>query len=122
MGRSQINWPLYNKSLKNRGKITFWFSENVATSWYNKEKTGNLGASQTYSQSAIDTLSLIRFKFSLTLREAQGFAESPAELMALTVIIPDYTTLSRRLAGANDELQAKSLVENQYTLLSTQRD
>lgn len=107
MGRSQINWPLYNKSLRNRGKITFWFSKDVAKSWYCKEKTGNRGASNTYSQSAIDTLSLVRFKFGLTLRETQGFAESLAELMQLSIGIPDYTTLGRRLAAANDDIAAK---------------
>jgi hypothetical protein len=38
--------------------------------------SGNCGASNTYSQSHVDALSLIRFKFGLTLRETQGFAES----------------------------------------------
>lgn len=33
MGKS-INWSEYNKSLVNRGKITFWFSEDIVESWY----------------------------------------------------------------------------------------
>lgn len=107
MGRSQINWPLYNNSLKNRGKITFWFSKDVIKSWYNQQKTGARGSSNRYSQAAIDTISIIRFKFGLTLREAQGFAESLKELMSLSVSIPDYTTLSRRLAAASDDIKAK---------------
>lgn len=107
MGRSQINWPLYNKSLVERGKITFWFSEDVEKSWYNKKKSGGRGASNTYSQAAIDALSLVRFRFALTLRETQGFAESLAELMGLNVDIPDYTTLCRRLLSASQDIAAK---------------
>lgn len=107
MGRSHINWPLYNKSLVNRGKITFWFSKDLAKCWYNKKKSGGRGASDTYSQSAIDALHLIRFRFCLTLRETQGFATSLAELMSLSVDVPDYTTLCRRLDGASKNIAAK---------------
>lgn len=107
MGRSHINWPLYNKSLVNRGKITFWFSKDLAKCWYNKEKTGGRGASDTYSNSAIEALQLIRFRFGLTLRETQGFAMSLTELMGISVDVPDYTTLSRRLSGANKNISAK---------------
>lgn len=107
MGRSQINWPLYNKSLVNRGNITFWFPKDLAKCWYNKQKSGGRGASNTYSQAAIDALSLIRFKFGLTLREAQGFGASLAELMKLSVRVPDYTTLCRRLDDVSQNIAAK---------------
>lgn len=107
MGRSQINWPLYNKSLVNRGNITFWFSKDLAKCWYNKKKSGNRGASNTYSQAAIDALSLIRFRFKLTLRETQGFGSSLTELMKLSVKVPDYTTLCRRLEQASPAIAAK---------------
>lgn len=107
MGRSQINWPLYNTALRNRGNITFWFSKDIAKSWYNKEKSGGRGASNTYSQAAIDVLSLVRFRFGLTLRATQGFAMSLVELMRLSVKIPDYTTLGRRLDKASRNIAAK---------------
>jgi hypothetical protein len=107
MGRSQINWPLYNKSLINRGNITFWFSKDMAKCWYNKRKSGSRGASNTYSQSAIDALSLIRFRFRLTLRETQGFGSSLTELMGICVRVPNYTTLCRRLAKVSRSIAAK---------------
>jgi hypothetical protein len=107
MGRSQINWPLYNKSLVNRGNITFWFSKDLAKCWYNKKKSGGRGASHTYSQAAIDALSLIRFKFGLALRETQGFGSSLAELMKLSVRVPDYTTLCRRLKKLSKDIATK---------------
>lgn len=107
MGRSQINWSLCNTALRNRGNITFWFSKDIAKSWYNKEKSGNRGASDTYSQAAIDVLSLIRFRWGLTLRATQGFPMSLTELMKLSVKIPDYTTLGRRLGKASRNITAK---------------
>jgi len=30
------NWNQYNKSLKNRGSITFWFSPEAIEKWYSK--------------------------------------------------------------------------------------
>jgi hypothetical protein len=108
MGRSQINWPLYNRSLVNRGKITFWFSKDTAKLWYNKQKSVRPGASYTYSHSAIEALSVVRFRFGLTLRETQGFAESLAELMKLDVEVPDYSTLCRRLEKVAVDLKAKA--------------
>lgn len=107
MGRSQINWPLYNRSLVSRGNITFWFSKDVSKSWYNNDKSGGRGASNTYSQAAIDAISLIRFRFGLTLRETQGFAQSLVALMKLSVDVPDYTTLCRRLEQVSQNLAAK---------------
>ena len=109
MGRSHINWPLYSNSLINRGKITFWLSKDLSKGWYNKKKTGSRGASHTYSPSAIEALSLIRFKFKLTLRETQGFALSLEGLMGLGVKIPNYSTLARRLKGCCQKLKAKIL-------------
>ena len=32
-----INWKSYNKELVKRGSITFWFSDEVADSWYCQE-------------------------------------------------------------------------------------
>jgi hypothetical protein len=107
MGRSHTNWPLYSNSLVNRGNITFWFPKDLSKCWYNEKKSGCPGASYTYSQSAIDAISLIRFKFKLTLRETQGFVMSLGELMGLGVKIPHYSTLARRLKGCCQKLKAK---------------
>jgi hypothetical protein len=28
------NWPAYNEALKSRGKITFWFTDDIINQWY----------------------------------------------------------------------------------------
>ena len=99
-----INWPLYNRSLVNRGKITFWFSEEITESWWAKPN-GKPGAQPIYSDSAIEAISILRFRFSLDLRATQGFAESIIELMNLAVDVPDYSTLCRRLQRISPKIK-----------------
>jgi hypothetical protein len=101
---NSINWSSYNKSLISRGKITFWFDKSVINSWY-AVPNGRPGAQSTYSDTAIETLSILRFKFGLKLRCTQGFAESLIELMGLPLEIPNYTTLCRRLGKISLKLQ-----------------
>lgn len=103
MGNS-INWKEYNKSLVNRGKITFWFSPDIAQSW-SAPPSGRPGAQPRYSDIAIETISVLRFKFGLKLRCTQGFAESLVKLMGLDIKIPDYTTLCRRLEKISPKLE-----------------
>ena len=80
----------------NRGKITFWFSEEVVNSWW-AEPSGKPGAQPIYSDTAIETISILRFRFSLDLRATQGFAQSIVEMIGLDIEVPDYSTLCRRL-------------------------
>lgn len=56
-------------------------------------------SSRTYTDRAIEVLSILRFKFSLTLRETESFAESIFKGMGLSMDIPSYSTLCRRLGS-----------------------
>jgi hypothetical protein len=104
---SKINWSSYNTALKNRGNISFWFSEDVVDSWYAIPDARKKGAPFLYSSSAIEVLNVIRFRFGMKLRETQGFAESIKKLMDIDVQIPDYTTLSRRMNTLMPEIRQK---------------
>ena len=108
MGKS-INWKSYNKSLVNRGRVTFWFSEDAISSWY-ASPTGKPGAQPRYSDIAIETLSVLRFKFGLKLRCTQGFSQSLVDLLGLDIEIPNYTTLCRRLEKISPRL--KKMIES----------
>ncbi|MEM7758000.1 MAG: IS5 family transposase [Cyanobacteria bacterium P01_A01_bin.40] len=106
------NWSEYNAGLKQRGSITFWLSTNVIEKWLLQEKTGRRGASRTYSDIAIATISTVKSIFSLGGRQTQGFLESLFELMNLDVPVPDHSTVSRRLSSLEIELpvnKSKSL-------------
>ena len=105
MGNS-IDWKSYNRNLINRGSITFWFAPDIIDQWM-APSSGKRGAPTFYSEAAIEVLSIIRFRFSLTLRSTQGFAESLMELMGVALPVPNYTTLCRRLNGLTVHLQGK---------------
>lgn len=88
------NWPEYEKSLRARGDITLWLSQDAIDAW-TPAKTGTLGGQPIYSDIAIETVLTLRLVFHLPLRQAEGFLGSILTLMGLDLPCPDHTTLSR---------------------------
>ena len=88
------NWSEYDRSLRARGDITFWFSEEAIGAWAAKQN-GRPGRQRRYSALAIETVLTLRLLFHLPLRQAEGFVDSIVSMMNLTLPIPDHTTLSR---------------------------
>jgi Transposase DDE domain len=89
-----IEWSRYNNTLVDRGKLTLWVPEALGEDWLCNDESG-----RTYTDRAIEVLSILRFKFGLTLRETEGFARSIFEWMGLCLQVPDYSTLCRRLGS-----------------------
>lgn len=98
------NWSEYNVSLKLRGSITFWLTDEVIDQWVNQQKTGRRGASNTYSDITIQFMVTIQSLFSLAGRQTEGFVESIFQLMDLDLPVPDHSTISRRLQKLNVQL------------------
>jgi len=101
------NWSEYNAGLKARGSLTFWIDEEAIAQWLNKEKTGKAGASNTYSDLAIETVMMIKSIYRLAGRQAVGFVESVFKLMEIDLSVPDHSTLSRRLGTLTISLSVK---------------
>lgn len=95
------NWSQYDAALKQRGSLTFWLSEEVIEQWLNHEKTGRKGASNTYSDLAIQLMATLQILFNLPGRQTEGFLESIFALMGIEMPVPDHSTLSRRLGKLN---------------------
>ncbi len=89
------NWTEYNNRLRQRGDITIWFTEAAIAEWH-RIKTGIRGRLQKYSNLAIETALLIRQVFHLPLRQTEGFMNSLTGIMKVDIIIPDFSSLSRR--------------------------
>lgn len=110
------NWSDYNASLAARGSLTLWVSPEVLLAWKNKEKSGKRGASNTYSDLAIETLLTLKSVYRLALRQMIGFAGSLFELMSVELELPHYSILSRRASqlsvdlGVNQAQQARHVV------------
>lgn len=91
-----IEWSRYNSTLVDRGKLTLWVPQDLTENWYCSDES-----SRTYTDRAIEVLSILRFKFGLTLRETEGFAKSIFEWIGLKLDVPSYSTLCRRLGSLN---------------------
>ena len=91
------NWADYDKSLRDRGDITLWISQDAIDAWL-APKSGKRGAQPIYADIAIETALTLRLLFRLPLRQAEGFLGSVLKLMGLALPCPDHTTLSRRNA------------------------
>ena len=85
----------YNQVLIGRGRITFWFDEEVASAWRSKDPSGRPGTPSIYS-TAIHGALVLKEVFHLSLRATQGFRASLVNLMELDFPMLNYSTLSRR--------------------------
>lgn len=92
------NWAAYNESLRRRGDLTVWVSEDVQCLWSASRRMSR-GGQPKYSDLAITLCLTLRVVYGLPLRQTQGLMRSVAALMGLDVLVPDFSTLSRRSKG-----------------------
>lgn len=90
------NWKEYNTALVQRGNLTLWFDDGAIALWQSQERTGQRGAPQTYSETAILCGLTLAAVYRLPLRAAQGMLLALVEMLKLSLPVPDYSTLCRR--------------------------
>lgn len=111
MGKSRnkiSNWSQYNKSLINRGSITFWMDDKAITNWINKERHGGRGRSNQFSELAIETSLTLKSLFNLPLRATEEFINSIFSLMGLNLASPGYSCMSKRAKTVNIQYKRAS--------------
>src|SRR5262252_8097587 len=91
------NWPAYNAALSGRGSLTLWVDEAAIRSWRYTGPTQR-GAQYHYADTAISCVLTLRAVYHLALRAAEGLARSVFALLAVSLPVPSYSTLSRRAA------------------------
>ena len=91
------NWPAYDASLRQRGSLTVWFTDEAIAAWAAEPRTTR-GGQPWYSPLAILTALTLRAVFRLAYRQAEGLLGSVIGLLGLSLRVPDHTTLSRRAA------------------------
>ena len=89
------NWREYDASLRQRGSLTVWFSDEAIAAWRAEPRTTR-GGQASYSPLAITTGLTIRAVFRLALRQTEGLIGSLIGLLGLDLPVPDHSTLSRR--------------------------
>src|ERR1700733_5965325 len=93
--RKVTNWADYNASLRQRGSLTLWFSEEAIAGWRAAPRTTR-GGQPWYSPLAILTALTLRTVFRLALRQTEGLIGSIISLLGLSLAVPTFSTLSRR--------------------------
>lgn len=92
------NWSEYNNALINRGNLDFLIEEAIANdAFLIPNKTGCVGRPKRYSDDLILLILAIREFFKLPLRQTVGYAAWLFGKLHLIYLLPDYTTLSRRM-------------------------
>lgn len=95
------NWPDYNKSLENRGNITFMISDEVISNWYSNS-VPQQGAQERYSDTCIEAIMMFKTVFRLPYRQARGFTLGILKLMQLDYLdVPSFTQVNRRFRSLN---------------------
>ena len=89
------NWREYDASLRQRGSLTVWFSDEAIAAWRAEPRTTR-GGQASYSPLAITTALTLRAVFRLALRQTEGLIGSLIGLLGLELPVPDHSTLSRR--------------------------
>ena len=89
------NWAEYDASLRQRGSLTVWFSDDAIAAWRAAPRTTR-GGQPWYAPLAITTALTLRAVFRLALRQTEGLIGSILHLLGLDLSVPDHSTLSRR--------------------------
>ena len=90
-----MNSAAYDASLRQRGSLTVWFTDEAVEGWRAEPRT-TPGGQPWYSPLAILTALTLRAVFRLALRQTEGLIGSIIGLLGLALTVPDHTTLSRR--------------------------
>ena len=89
------NWAEYDASLRQRGSLTVWFTDEAIQAWQAEPRT-TPGGQPHYSTLAITTALTMGMVFGLALRQTEGLIGSVIALLGLDLAVPDHSTLSRR--------------------------
>src|SRR3954471_14690215 len=93
--RKVTNWRDYDESLRRRGSVTVWFSDEAVEAWEAERRTSR-GGQPAYSDRAILTALTFKAVFRLPFRQTEGLIGSVIGLLGLDLAVSDHTTRCRR--------------------------
>ena len=103
------NWAEYDESLRRRGDLTVWISDDALALWSAPPRM-TPGGQPVYSDLAIELCLTFGMVFKQPLRQTEGLMRSIAGLLKVEIVVPHFTTLSRRGNGLT--LSAKAAPKN----------
>src|SRR5436305_13433888 len=85
--RKVTNWPAYDTSLRQRGSLTAWFTDEAIAACTAEPRTTR-GGQLWYSPLTILTALTLRAVFRLALRQTEGLVGSLMCLLRLDLPVP----------------------------------
>lgn len=113
------NWSDYNRSLRARGSLSFWISEELIDNWVATQKSGERGRSPHYTEAAILAMMQLKFVFHPAGRQTCGLLLSIFRLLEVSQPVPDQSTLSRRMAGTEAGLPVQPSVRPRHLVFDS---
>ena len=98
-------WKKYNKSLVNRGSITFWVDPDFLK---NHPGTESTKGRPRYKKTIIQTGWLLKTLYHLTFRSLEGFFNSLLKIIGADLISPDYSLFCKRSRDVEEILKKLS--------------
>src|SRR3954462_11447481 len=93
--RKVTNWRDDDESLRRRGSVTVWFSDEAVEAWEAERRTSR-GGQPEYSDLAILTALTFKAVFRLAYRQTEGLIGSVIGLLGLGLPVPGHSTPCRR--------------------------
>ena len=87
------NWAEYDASLRQRGSLTVWFTDEAVAAWHAEPRT-TPGGQPHYSALAILTALTLKAVFRLALRQTEGLIGSIIGLLGLDLSVAPSSACS----------------------------
>jgi hypothetical protein len=113
------NWAEYDKALVNRGSVWLWFEDEALAKVWQAAPTGQRGAQPKYSDTAIQTVLVLKAVFGLTNRSVEGFVSSLWVRLGYELSSPDHTLISRRAKTLTVQIPRRQPHESLHVVIDS---
>lgn len=110
------NWSNYNASLKRRGSLMVWLSDDIEKWWY-YQKDQKPGGEVVYSDKAIECCLTLKHLFNLGYRQTEGFIRSLFHLSGYYLKVPSYTQIQRRSKDLSVSIKVSQVTKGPIQLV-----
>lgn len=105
-----LNWSDYNRGLVKRGDLFLWIEDGIEERWFCEVPRKGRGRRNTYSDSAIECVLVLKSLFGLPLRQTTGLVRSLFRMSGIELPVPDYSQVCRRQGNLGTKIRlAKSV-------------
>ncbi len=110
------NWSSYNESLKKRGKITIWLSNEIKSGWVYGGKN-KPGGKVKYGDLSIEFCLVMKYLYGLAYRQTEGFVDDLFKMLKIELPVPSYTQINRRSKNIEVDIRIRKRRKENLTVV-----